>query len=108
MFKEDILKKNSIMDEEWNKKVLAMLNDKEVKKRNISGINIKPVYTPEDIKNIDYSDIALPGEYPFTRGNYPLHYQIMPFMMTQGYGFGRAEDTRGRREWLSRLGSRSE
>jgi methylmalonyl-CoA mutase N-terminal domain/subunit len=106
MFKEETLKKNNIMKEKWNKNVSSILGNREINRKNISGINIKPVYTPEDIKNIDYNDIALPGEYPFTRGNYPLHYQIMPFMMTQGYGFGTAEETRKRREWLSKLGSR--
>src|SRR3972149_8680868 len=106
MFKDEILTKNKIIEEEWNKKVSSILKDKEIKRENISGINIKPVYTPEDIKNMDYNDISLPGEYPFTRGNYPLHYQIMPFMMNQGYGFGTAEQTRMRRDWLSKLGSK--
>jgi methylmalonyl-CoA mutase N-terminal domain/subunit len=106
MFKEDILDKNRNIEREWRKKVSSITNNKEMKMRNISGIEIKPVYSPEDIKDIDYNNITFPGEYPFTRGNYPLHYQIMPFMMTQGYGFGTADETRKRREWLSRLGSR--
>jgi methylmalonyl-CoA mutase N-terminal domain/subunit len=33
------------------------------------GIPIKPVYQPQDIKDMDYQrDLADPGEYPFTRG----------------------------------------
>lgn len=71
---------------------------------NESSIELKPVYTPEDINDIDYKEIALPGEYPLTRGNYPLHYQVMPLIMAYGYGFGTAEETRRRREWLTRLG----
>lgn len=33
-----------------------------------SGILIKPVYGPEDIKDLKYkADLNDPGEYPFTR-----------------------------------------
>jgi len=34
-----------------------------------SGIPVKVVYTPEDIKDIDYTkELNDPGKYPFTRG----------------------------------------
>ena len=34
----------------------------------ISGLDIKPVYAPEDIKDLDFdADIGSPGSYPFTR-----------------------------------------
>ncbi|MBE9522772.1 MAG: methylmalonyl-CoA mutase, partial [Proteobacteria bacterium] len=40
-----------------------------------SGIKVKPVYGPEDIKDLNYEkDIGQPGEYPFTRGIHPLMY----------------------------------
>lgn len=36
------------------------------------GLYVKPVYTPEDLKDTDYEkNIADPGSYPFTRGLYP-------------------------------------
>jgi len=42
----------------------------------VSGIPVKEVYTPEDIKDIDAErDIGLPGQYPFTRGHHPLMYR---------------------------------
>src|SRR6185503_8770650 len=35
----------------------------------ISGVPIKPLYTPEDLAGIDLSrDLGYPGEYPYTRG----------------------------------------
>src|SRR5262245_57999286 len=35
----------------------------------ISGIPIKPLYSPEDLVGLDLArDLAHPGEYPFTRG----------------------------------------
>ncbi|UCE39624.1 MAG: methylmalonyl-CoA mutase, partial [Thermoplasmata archaeon] len=40
-----------------------------------SGIKVKPVYTKEDAKDIDYeSEIQNPGEYPFTRGIHSFMY----------------------------------
>jgi methylmalonyl-CoA mutase, N-terminal domain len=37
-----------------------------------SGIPIKPVYTPEDIKDLDYENqLGDPGVYPYTRGIRP-------------------------------------
>jgi len=41
-----------------------------------SGIPVKAVYTPEDIKDVSYDrDIGQPGQYPFTRGHHPLMYR---------------------------------
>ena len=104
MFSKKVEDENKIMEEEWEKQYSIMMD--KLKAINRSGIELKPSYTPTDIKGMDYKDIALPGQYPFTRGNYPFHYQVMPLMMMHGYGFGTAEETLMRREWLSRLGSR--
>ena len=42
----------------------------------ISGIPVKRVYTPEDIKDMDYMrDLGFPGEYPFTRGIHATMYR---------------------------------
>jgi len=41
-----------------------------------SDIPIKPIYTPEDVKGLDYEkDLGDPGKYPFTRGPYPNMYR---------------------------------
>lgn len=41
-----------------------------------SGIPVKAVYTPEDIKHLKYEqNLANPGEYPYTRGIYPEMYR---------------------------------
>lgn len=45
-------------------------------KKTQSGIDVKEVYTPEDIAHLNYEeDIGLPGKYPFTRGSYPRMYR---------------------------------
>lgn len=70
-----------------------------------SGISIKPVYGPEDIKHIDFEkDIGQPGEYPFTRGIHPLMYRKRPWTMRQYSGFGTARETNERFRWLLNQG----
>ena len=105
MFSKEVQKENMAMEKRWRNICSQMLNGGKIMSSNESGIELKPVYTPEDINDMDYKEIALPGEYPLTRGNYPLHYQVMPLIMAHGYGFGTAEETRRRREWLTKLGS---
>jgi methylmalonyl-CoA mutase (EC 5.4.99.2) len=52
----------------------------EVKKVVLeSGIEVKPVYGPEDLKDFDYAkNLGDPGQYPFTRGIHGLMYRKIP------------------------------
>lgn len=66
-----------------------------------SGIEVKPIYTPDDVKDIDYkSDIGNPGEYPFTRGIHKYMYRFRPYTMRQYSGFATAKDTNKRFKYL--------
>ncbi len=66
-----------------------------------SGIDVKPIYTPEDIKEIDYKrDIGDPGEYPFTRGIHKYMYRFRPYTMRQYSGFATAKETNKRFKYL--------
>ena len=70
-----------------------------------SGIKVKPVYGPEDIKNLDLKkDVGQPGEYPFTRGIHPLMYRQQPWTMRQYSGFASAKETNQRFKWLLEQG----
>ena len=70
-----------------------------------SGIEVKPVYGPEDIKDLNFAqDIGRPGEYPFTRGIHPLMYRKRPWTMRQYSGFGTAKETNERFKWLLEQG----
>jgi methylmalonyl-CoA mutase N-terminal domain/subunit len=75
---------------------------KETKKVALeSGIEVKPVYGPEDVKDVDYGkDIQDPGKYPFTRGIHPLMYRSRPFTMRQYSGFATAKETNKRFKYL--------
>jgi len=64
-----------------------------------SGIEIKPVYTPDDLDRIgfDYQkDLADPGEFPFTRGIHPLGFRSRNWTTRQYTGFGTPEETNER------------
>ncbi|MGD8384943.1 MAG: methylmalonyl-CoA mutase family protein, partial [Lysobacterales bacterium] len=68
---------------------------------NESGIEIKKVYTPEDVAASGGTDmVGLPGEYPFTRGIHAEMYRKRPWTMRQYTGFGNAEDTNKRFKYL--------
>ena len=55
-----------------------------------SGIEVKPVYGPEDIADLDLEHtIGEPGEYPFTRGIHPHMYRYRPWTMRQYTGSNR-------------------
>jgi methylmalonyl-CoA mutase N-terminal domain/subunit len=70
-----------------------------------SGIKVKPVYGPEDIKNIDFEkEVGQPGQYPFTRGIHPLMYRKRPWTMRQYSGFAGAKETNQRFKWLLEQG----
>lgn len=70
-----------------------------------SGIKVKPVYGPEDIKDIDFEkEVGQPGEYPFTRGIHPLMYRKRPWTMRQYSGFAGAKETNQRFKWLLEQG----
>lgn len=70
-----------------------------------SGIEVKPVYGPEDIKSLNFDDkIGQPGEYPFTRGIHPLMYRKRPWTMRQYSGFGTPKETNERFKWLLEQG----
>jgi len=67
----------------------------------VSSESVDPLYTPEDIANLDYDrDLGYPGEYPYTRGVYPTMYRGRYWTMRQFSGFGTARDTNRRYHFL--------
>ena len=71
-------------------------------RRTESGIEVKPVYRPEDQgDDFDYPErLGDPGEYPYTRGVYPSMYRGRPWTMRQYAGFGTAKETNARFKYL--------
>ncbi|HYZ01980.1 MAG TPA: methylmalonyl-CoA mutase family protein [Candidatus Binatia bacterium] len=66
-----------------------------------SGVEIKPVYRPEDAQGLDYDrDLGDPGVYPLTRGPYPLMYREKLWTMRTYTGFRTPLETNA---WNRRL-----
>ncbi|HET7226650.1 MAG TPA: methylmalonyl-CoA mutase family protein [Candidatus Eisenbacteria bacterium] len=71
----------------------------------ISGIPIKPLYTPEDLAGMDLArDLSFPGEYPYTRGIHATMYRGRMFTMRQFAGFGLARESNARYHYLLERG----
>jgi len=106
MFDEKTLKQVREGLEQWLEEVRKASRD-FVEKRfsTVSNLEVKPIYTPEDIKNLDFeAKIGYPGAYPFTRGCQPTGYRGRIWTYRMFSGFGTAEDTNKRWHQLLKEG----
>ncbi len=103
-FEEKKLDEIRRQKEKWGKETLNKSFDKLPERgqfRTSSDIPVSQVYTPGDIAELDYlRDLGFPGEYPLTRGVYPTMYRARFWTMRQYAGFGTAEQTNKRFEYL--------
>jgi len=68
---------------------------------SVSGEEVKPLYTPDDLEGKNYlKDIGFPGQYPFTRGIHASGYRGRIWTMRQFAGFGTPQDTNERFKYL--------
>ncbi len=67
---------------------------------NESGIEIKTLYTADDVIASGGIDASLPGELPFTRGIHSEMYRRRPWTMRQYTGFANAAETNERFHYL--------
>jgi methylmalonyl-CoA mutase, N-terminal domain len=91
--------------EEWEKRELndamEVAPEREDHYQTVSGTSIERLYTPEDVKDLDYQqDLGMPGAYPFTRGVYPTMYRGRLWTRRQIAGFGTAKSTNQRYKFL--------
>ena len=99
MFTGKALNQTQRGEEEWLGEVKKSTDNPEEEKRfsTVSGLEIKPLYTPEDIKDLDFAaGIGYPGVYPFTRGCQATGYRGKVWTFRMFSGFGSAEDTNKR------------
>jgi methylmalonyl-CoA mutase N-terminal domain/subunit len=61
---------------------------------------VEPLYTPEDLKASYENTLGYPGLYPYTRGVYESMYRGRLWTMRQFAGYGLAEDTNQRFQFL--------
>jgi methylmalonyl-CoA mutase N-terminal domain/subunit len=73
---------------------------REVSFSTISGEEIEPLYTEDDLDPGLEERVGEPGAYPFTRGPYPSMYRGRLWTMRQFAGFGTAKETNERFHYL--------
>jgi methylmalonyl-CoA mutase N-terminal domain/subunit len=66
--------------------------------RTEAGIPLAPSYGPADLPPAE--SIPAPGEFPFTRGNFPTGYRGRLWTIRQYSGFGTAEESNERYRYL--------
>src|SRR5580765_8354593 len=66
----------------------------------ISGLDVAPLYTADDVAIDPDRDLGKPGDFPFTRGVYPSMYRGRLWTMRQFAGFGTAAETNERFRYL--------
>ncbi|WP_228001340.1 methylmalonyl-CoA mutase family protein [Nocardia australiensis] len=70
-----------------------------------SGLPLQSAYFPHDLDGIDVEKkIGRPGGYPFTRGNLAAQHQLMAWANQPVIGYGLAENTRERMDFLESQG----
>jgi len=76
--------------QEWETTVLARalsrFPERQERFETSSGIEVRRLYTPEDV-TVDYAaSLGFPGQYPFTRGVQPTMYRGRFWTMRQYAG----------------------
>src|SRR3954470_14146161 len=75
---------------EWQAAAAKEVKGKDLTWHTPEGIEVKPLYTAEDVADIDP---GLPGFAPFTRGPYASMYKGRPWTIRQYAGFSTAEES---------------
>jgi methylmalonyl-CoA mutase, N-terminal domain len=90
--------------EEWQNQITT-LDERPGPCATLSGVAVKPLYTPLDVEQLDYeNDLNLPGCYPYTRGVQDNMYRGRYWTMRQFSGFGDAFDSNRRYRYLLEQG----
>ena len=88
-------------EKEEYSKLLEECGLQKIEFTTVSGEEIEPLYTPEDVEGLDYVEkIGFPGRYPYTRGVYPTMYRGRFWTQRQFAGFGTPRDTNLRYHYL--------
>lgn len=104
MFSESALERMQKELDEWQQeyqKALKKMPERLERFSTVSDLEIKPLYTPLDLKDKDYfEEIGLPGMFPYTRGVQSTMYRARLWTMRMFAGLGTAEDTNRRFHYL--------
>jgi len=105
---KETLEQSARLTRQWEDEVrrsVAENPDQKARWSTVSDLEIKRLYTPEDIQAMDFArDIGVPGEYPFLRGNQATGYRGRYWTYRMFSGMGSAQDTNERWHLLLKSG----
>ncbi|PWT93955.1 MAG: methylmalonyl-CoA mutase [Acidobacteria bacterium] len=102
----EVIEQRKRWEKETLKPSLEKLPERDTPFTTVSGVEIKDLYTPADVHDIDFEkEIGWPGEYPYTRGIHPSMYRSKIWTMRQFSGFGSAAQTNERLKYLLSTGT---
>ena len=97
--------------DQWKERTLSPVTARRPERRERfateSGLELEPVYSPEDLKAAGHDgsrDMGYPGEYPYTRGVQPNMYRGRLWTMRQYSGYASAEESNRRYHYLLEQG----
>jgi len=85
---------------DWLERRYRTEPERRLRFSTVSDMEVEPLYTADDLPADTAERVGLPGEFPYTRGVYPSMYRGRLWTMRQFAGFGTAEDTNGRFQFL--------
>ncbi|WP_336362774.1 acyl-CoA mutase large subunit family protein [Halalkalicoccus salilacus] len=106
MFDQDELAEIREQKERWEEETRGPTVERfgERKERfttDTAGHEIQPLYTPDDVSDLDYEeDLGFPGEDPYTRGVYSTMHRGRLWTMRQYAGMGAPAETNERYNYL--------
>nr|HPK54627.1 methylmalonyl-CoA mutase family protein [Smithellaceae bacterium] len=107
-FSQETQDASARLTEKWEAEVGKSVKDNPDQKERfstVSDLEIKRLYTPEDMQCTDFSaDIGVPGEYPYLRGNQATGYRGRYWTFRMFSGMGSAADTNRRWHLLLKQG----
>jgi methylmalonyl-CoA mutase N-terminal domain/subunit len=110
MFDQDDLAEIREQKERWEEETRGPTVErfgerKEEFTTDTAGHEIQPLYTPDDVSDLDYDeDLGFPGEDPYTRGVYSTMYRGRLWTMRQYAGMGSPVETNERYHYLMEQG----
>ena len=101
---DDLQEQKNRWEEETVRPLLERHPERRESFETSSGIPVQRLYMPDN-EDPDYDEkLGFPGEYPFTRGVQPTMYRGRLWTMRQYAGFGTAEESNARYQFLLRQG----
>lgn len=103
---DDKMEKINKAHQAWQDKANSSHKELKQKYETLSGFEIKPLYTPQDLRDSDYlRDLGFPGAAPYVRGVHPTMYRSRTWTHRQLAGFGPPEETNKRYKFLLNQGA---